>query len=131
VRCSPVDSKTLASSGLAITFPPAGARQIDAAQQHRQLRIVKFEALIVARGTWQLKAADFQPLVPNAQAIVIPEENLDAIPAAIHKQKQMPRQRILLENLLSQAHQAIEAVSQVGGSSAEKDPDRGREAQHD
>jgi hypothetical protein len=88
------------STGTLVTPAPPCAGKIDAAQQHRQLRIVELDALLVARGSWQLKAADFQSFVPDAQAIAIPKQDLDAIATTVDEQEQMAGERILLEDVL-------------------------------
>ena len=88
-----------------------------------ELGRVQFDALFVAGNGWQLKRAGFQSLVPDAKTVAIPEQDLDPIALTVQKQELMAGQRVLLERLLSQAHQAIEAVSHARGRRAQKDPE--------
>jgi hypothetical protein len=88
-----------------------------------QLGRVQFDALLVADSGWQLKRAGLQSLVPDAKPVAISEQDLDPIPFTVQEQEQVARQRVLLERLLGQAHQAVEAVSHTRGRRAQKDPE--------
>jgi hypothetical protein len=79
--------------------------------------------LLVADSGWQLKRAGLQSLVPDAKPVAISEQDLDPIPFTVQEQEQVARQRVLLERLLGQAHQAVEAVSHTRGRRAQKDPE--------
>ena len=74
----------------------------------------------------KLKCAGLQPFVPNAKPILIPEQDLDSITITIEEQEQVARQRILIEDLLSLAHQAIEAIAHLRRRHTEEDPDVGK-----
>jgi hypothetical protein len=118
--------KGLSSTGAAIPSPPTSRPQVQAAQQPVQLAIVQFDALLIIANAWELKSAGFQPFVPNAKSILIPEQDFDAIAITIEEQEQVARQRVLIEDLLSLAHQAIEAITHLRRRHAEEDPDIGK-----
>ena len=113
-------------------IPPssASALQVKAAQQIRQLGTGQFDTALVALEIRELKRAGLQPLVENAEAVTIPEEDLDSIATAVEKQEQVPRQGVLIENRFGLAHQMIEAVVHPRGRCAEEYPDIG-EVRHD
>ena len=72
----------------------------------------------------------FELLVPNAKPVPIPEQDLDPVLVTIDEQKQVPRQRILVEGLFRDPHQPIEAKAHAGRRHAEKDAQLG-EVRHD
>jgi hypothetical protein len=109
------------STSAAISPPPPSCSQIEAAEQSVQLALVQFDALLVLGNAWQLKGSRLQAFVPNAEAILIPEQDLDPIAITIEEEEQMARQRILDENLFRLAHQAVEAIAHLGRRQAEKD----------
>ena len=55
----------------------------------------------------------FLLLVPDAEAVLIPEEDLEVVACAIEKEKQMARQRVLSKDLLHAPHEAIETVMHI------------------
>src|SRR6185295_11616820 len=98
----------------------------------RQLRVIQFDALLFTGCLWELECADLQPLVPDAEAVLIPEQDLDPISLAVEEQEQVARQGILVENRLRKAHQGIEAVAPLDRRHAEKDAHVGKiEVGHD
>jgi hypothetical protein len=78
------------STGAAIPSPTASRPQVQAAEQAVQLAIVQFDALLVIANAWELKSAGFQPFVPNAKSILIPEQDFDSIAITIEEQEQVP-----------------------------------------
>jgi hypothetical protein len=60
----------------------------------------QFNALLPFSGDWQLKDANFKPLVPNAKTIGVPKQNLDPVSRTIEEQKQVARQRVLVKHPL-------------------------------
>ena len=61
-------------------------------------------------------------LVPNAEAVLIPKEDLEMIARAIEEEKQIARQRVLLKDLLHTPHEAIETVMHIRGRRAQENP---------
>jgi hypothetical protein len=116
----------LSSTGTAIPFSSAPASQVQATQQPVQLAIVQFDALLVVRNLGELKSAGLQPFVPNAKSILIPKQDFDSIAITIEEQEQVARQRALIEDLLSLAHQAIEAITHLRRRHTEEDSDVGK-----
>src|ERR1700674_3798395 len=107
-------------NGSTIPSPPATpAAQIEAAQQSRQLFVVELHARL-ATGR-HFKDTALKSLVPNAKPVAIPEQDLDPVAVTIDEQKQMPRQRILVEDPFREPHQPVEAELHAGGRRAEKD----------
>ncbi len=67
-----------------------------------------------------LSSNAFESLVPNAKPVPIPVQDLDSVPVAIDEQKQMPRQRILVEDPLRKPHQPVETEVHAGGRQQRK-----------
>jgi acetate kinase len=61
--------------------------QVHAAKDLGQLRIVQFDALLFTRGVGELKRTCLQPLVPNAEAVLIPKQDLDPVSVAAEEQE--------------------------------------------
>jgi hypothetical protein len=89
--------------------PPASPcrLQVDAGEDHGQLRRVQFDAIAIA-GVGHLEAADLEPLVPDGQTVMIEIEGLDAIPAAVDEEEEMAVEEVLAEALLDEAREAVE-----------------------
>ena len=71
---------------LALDFPTI-EQAIHTAEDLCQLRIVQFDTLLVTRGVRELKRTCLQPLVPNAEAVLIPKQDLDPIPITVEEQE--------------------------------------------
>src|SRR3954469_24956409 len=106
----------------------APAAQIKAAQQSRQLAVVEFHAHLVTGR--HFKDAFLKSLVPDAKPVAIPEQDLDPVLVTVDEQKQVPRQRVLVEGSLRDSHQPVETEADAGGRRAEKDTQLG-EVRHD
>jgi hypothetical protein len=91
-----------------------------------ELAASELEALITCSRHRQLKNSNLEALVPDAKAICVPVQNLDPVPLPIEEQKQVAGQRVLVKNLLGQAHQVIEAELHLDRSKADKDPHIGK-----
>src|SRR5579871_5462959 len=92
--------------------------RVDAGEDHGQLCRIELDAIAIA-GVGHLEAADFEPPVPDGQAVMIKIECLDAIPAAVDEGEEMAVEEVLAEALLDEAREAIEALSHVDRSGAE------------
>jgi len=78
----------LISTDPTVASPTATAvSQVQAAEDLCQLRIVQFDALLFTRGVRELKRTCLQPLVPNAESVLIPKQDLDPIPIAVEEQE--------------------------------------------
>jgi hypothetical protein len=53
------------------------------------LAVVQLNAFLTLGGRQELKRASLQPLVPNAESIPIPEQDLKPIAIAIQEQEQV------------------------------------------
>ena len=69
----------------------------------------------------------FVVLVPDRQAVSFPDQDLDAVSAAVEEHEQIARLRILPQHFLHQTVQAVEALAHVRGTRAEEDSHLRRE----
>jgi hypothetical protein len=95
--------------------PPSSATvlQIQSTEHPVELAASQFNALLAFSGYWQLKDANFKPLVPNAKTISVPKQNLDPVTLTIEEQKQVARQWVLVKHPFGQTHQSIKAEVHV------------------
>jgi len=88
------------STGAGVAFAALRRGHVDAGEEQGQVRRGEFEAGLprfaigAGCGIEFLKRAGLEPLVPNDQTVSLPEEDLDAIAAAIEKQEKVTRERI-------------------------------------
>src|ERR1700727_902160 len=121
------------STGAGVAFAALRRGHVDAGEKQRQVRRAEFEAglpcfvIDAGRGIELLKGAGLEPLVPDDQTISLPEEDLDAIAAAIEKQKQVAREGILAEKFLHHTEKTVEALAHVCRFCAEENTDCGGE----
>src|SRR5438874_2345882 len=87
--------------------------QVDAGEEHGQLRRLQFDPVLDA-GLGQLEGADLESFVPDGQAVAVEVEDLDPIPATVEEEEEMAGQRVLAEAFLNQARKAVEALAEVG-----------------
>ena len=64
------------------------------------------------------EAALLQPLGEQAEALAVPVQNLDQVAAPAAEHEQVARERLLLQHLLRQHRQAVEALPHVGRAHA-------------
>src|ERR1700761_1149008 len=86
--------------------PPSGRLEVDAGEDHGQLRRVQLDAVAIA-GVGDLEAADFESLVPDGQPIMVEVEDLDAIPPAVDEEEEVAVEEVLAEALCDQAREAV------------------------
>ena len=82
------------------------AVQVDAGEDHGQLRRLQFDA-VWRPASGHLEGAGLEPLVPDGQAVTVEVEDLDAIPAAVEEEEEMAGQEVLAEAFLDQTRKAI------------------------
>jgi hypothetical protein len=111
------------SARATVALPPASTPKIDATEQPDQLRILEFDTLYAVAGLGHLKGSRFQPLIPNAKPITIPEQDLDPVATTVDEQEQVTGQWVLVKDLLGLAHQAVEAVTHLRRCCAKENPD--------
>ncbi|MEO8924136.1 MAG: hypothetical protein ABI330_15140 [Caldimonas sp.] len=120
-------------AGAGVSLAALGRGHVDAAHEQAQVCRGEFEAglpcfaIDAGRGIEFLKSAGLEPLVPDDQTVSLPEEDLDAIAAAIEKQEQVAREGILAEKFLHHSEKTVEAFAHVGRFCAEEDADCGGE----
>ena len=80
-------------------------------------------------GVWNVPCSNRRYQI--AKPSDVPVEDLQLVAAAIDKQKEVARQRILFEHSRNNALQAVEALAHVGGPGGKEDARARRDAQHD
>src|ERR1700691_5978855 len=96
-----------------VSLPTFHARQFDPRKQQCQIGRVHFDVSGAWQREWSLESPAFQTLHPNGQPVAIPIHQLESIPSAIEKQKQITRAHVTLELGLDDGVQAIEALAHV------------------
>src|SRR5271157_5351461 len=107
------------SAGVAEPLALPRTFQVDAGEDHGQLRRPQFDAVGFG-GAGHLERSGLEPLVPDHKPIAIKIKHLDAIPAAVDEEEEMAGQEVLAEAFLDQPREAIEALAHVSGPGAEK-----------
>src|SRR6266540_4458110 len=94
---------------------------IDAFNQHREL--CRCECHRAARLAQRRpdEAAVLQPLVEQTQPVPIPEQDLHGVGLLAAEREEMTRERVLLEHLLHQDCEAVEALSHVRAAERQMD----------
>src|SRR3954447_1365077 len=108
--------------------PLARTSQLDALQEKHQLGGTDLDTARTAR---QAKGPFLQTLVPETVARTIPVQDLHSVSLPVAEDKQVPRQRGLVEQLLGACRQAVERAPQVDGDRCHEHPHRRRRHQHD
>src|SRR5438045_2836134 len=91
------------SAGAGVALAPPGCGQVNTRKEqsqlgHRELDPGRARNVVgPAFGIKLLKGAGLEPLVPDDQAVMIPEEDLDPIAAAVEKEEEMAGQGVLSE----------------------------------
>src|SRR5262249_9765674 len=79
----------------------------------------------------EAKDAFFQALIPQAPAVLLPGQDLEAIPDPVAEDKPVPREGIVTEGLADKRAEAVEGLAQIHGGQAEETTNGRRQAQHD
>src|SRR5689334_21017721 len=110
------------SAGGAEPLPLPRALEVEAGEDHGQLRRLQLDALGPGRGG-HLERPGLEPLVPEGQAVAIEVEDLEAIPAAVDEEEEVAAEEVLAEAGADQPREAVEALAHVGGAGAEEGAD--------
>jgi hypothetical protein len=89
-----------------VALEAAHALDIDAVEDHLQLAGRQLQTAGLGRG--EVEAALLQPLVPEAQAVAVPVQDLEAVGPAVEEDEQVARERIGLELRADQGRQPVE-----------------------
>src|SRR5437762_2514810 len=89
-----------------------GRPPVDPFEQHRKL--CRRERYSSAGRLGPYEPASFQPLRQQAQAITVEPQHLHHVAATATKDKDMTRQRLLLEHALYLSAQAMKAAAHIG-----------------
>src|SRR5207244_7199756 len=79
----------------------------------------------------EAKDSFFESLIPQAPAVLLPGEDLEAIPCAVTEDEPVPREGIVAKGLADEGAEAVEGLSEINGGQTEEDANRWRQAQHD
>src|SRR5919108_3385320 len=110
--------------------PTFAARQIDAAQQQRQLLLAQHHFALSGFRLRPAKAPLLQTLGANPQSAAIPEQQLQPIPLRVREDEDVPAQRLQLQLIAHQAVETLEAFTHVGAPRRQVDPRRQPYAKH-
>ena len=109
---------------------PADAREVDAVEEHRELRGVELSAeRFVVEGR-QPEAALLQALVVEDKAAVVPGEDLHPVTAPRDEGEEVTRVDVLLPITADDRRQPIDAVAQIHWLACEQDSNRPWEEEH-
>src|SRR5690606_2290289 len=106
------------------------AGQVHAIQQHGPLGRRDRHACLSLLRCREPERACFEPLVPQAQPVAVPVQELHPISPAIAEHEQMARERVLLQHVLHHRGQPVEAPPEVCRLEADEDLDLTGYAQH-
>lgn len=104
--------------------------QVDAVQQHRQLRGVELGSERAIADARLAEAPLLEPLVREDEAAVVPGQHLRAVALLREEDEEVPRVEVLLPLVSDDGAQAVDAVPHVDGVGSEQDADGAREEQH-
>ena len=79
---------------------------------------------------WYLERAGFEPLVIQAVAATVPEQDLHPVAVAVEENEQMAGQRILPHGACRERRQTVETLAQVGRLQADKHLHGRRQREH-
>src|SRR5207237_2341172 len=114
--------------GPGVAVPPSGRVEVDAGQERRELGGGHLDA--PGRGLRDAEGPALEPLGPDGQAIAVPVEDLDAIPAAVDEDEEVTGEGIELGGSCDEGGEAVEALAHVGRFLGEGDPDGGAQPEH-
>jgi hypothetical protein len=98
-------------------------RDVDAVEQHRQLRRVELSAQCLVVESGQLEATLLEPLVPDDKAAAVPAQDLHAVAPPRDKDEEMAGVDILAPTRAHERGEAVDAVPQVHRLRGEQDAD--------
>src|SRR5262249_50872390 len=106
--------------------------QDDTVEQHGQLGGADLDASrAVIDHSGEAKHAFFESLIPQAPAVLLPREDLEAIANAVAENEPVPRKGIIAEGLADEGAETVERLAEIDDWQAEEDTDGRRQAQHD
>lgn len=106
------------------------ARDVDSIEQHRELGRLDAQLLGAVFNDRDAKAAGLEPLVEHHETTVVPGEDLHAVAPARDEDEECAPVHVFLPRALNQAHQPVDAPTQIDGLRGEQDPQCRRQQQH-
>ena len=98
-------------------------REIDAVEEHRELRGVELRAERVVLEYGESEAALLQPLVVKDEAAVVPGEDLHPVSATRDEGEQVPGEDVLPPVSAHDRGKPVDAVAQIHRLAREQDSD--------
>lgn len=105
---------------------PAHARDVDAVEQHRQLRAVELRGHGITIEVGHQKPARFEAFVEDDEAAIVPAQNFHAVTAARDEDEQRAGVDVLLPAIHHDGDQPIDAVAHVDWVHREHDSNGAR-----
>src|SRR5262249_7722683 len=125
------DARFCASSACKRRLPGALRRApVDAFNQHRELRRCECHRAARLAQRRPNEAAVLQPLGEQTESVPIPEQDLHRVRLLASEGEQMTRERVLLQHLLHQDCEAVEALPHVRATERQVYLHTGRDDQH-
>ena len=90
-----------------------GAALFDLQTIQQPLQLSRSDLLQFQFAGWPAKAILLQPFIPHAEAVPVPIEDFQNVPATIAKHKQMSRERILIQHIADDQRQPIHGFTHI------------------
>src|SRR6266481_5289247 len=116
--------------GSVIALAAFHAGEIDAREEHDQVRGADLNAWRVGQRSGKAEATHLQALIPYRKAVLFPEQELDAISGFVSEHEDLARERIAAQRVAHDGGQTVERLSQIRRLGAQPDAHRGGQAQH-
>lgn len=99
-------------------------RDVNAVEQHRELRRIKLDADIALDGDGSTEASGLQSLVEDDKAAVVPGENFHAVSATREEDEVAAGVHVFAPRPLRNGGEPIDAVAHVSRLAGKQDADR-------
>src|SRR5271165_1144097 len=116
------------STGSRVTDTPSGRIQIDAGQEGGKFGGGHLDA--IRPGGRDAEGPAFESFGPDGQAVAVPIQDLDTIPAFVDEDEEMTGEGIERQAAGCQRGQAVETLAHIGGLLGEVNADRGAQPEH-
>src|SRR5580704_16471395 len=100
----------------AVPCAAAALRQIDAADQQRELFMAEGDFIFFAVGVRPAEAALLQTFGAHPETAAIPEQKLQAVALRVAEQKDVATHRVARQPVANQSEESFEALAHVRGS---------------
>ena len=94
---------------------PPHARHVDAVEQHRELRGVDAQRLVIVLDYGHAETPGFESLVKDDEAAVVPGQDFHPVATARDENEERAAIDVFLPLALHESHQPVDAAAQVDG----------------